>query len=109
MHVSAVDIAGDQPTWSGGTWLGVVSWGADSAVALSTGIGRIRANQSDTGLHGDGTVFETALEIATPPGLGIALRLLLTRTWQIGTSQWSDGAAHGRISQLHLGVGGLFR
>ena len=109
MHLTAVDIAGDQPTWAGGTWLAVLAWGADSAVALMTGIGRIRADQGDTGLHGRGTVFETGAEFAVPPGRGLALRFMITRTWQIGKSQWSNGAALGQISQLHLGAGGLFR
>jgi len=109
LHVSSAEIAHDEAGWTGGSLLAILAWTPDSAITLSTGFGRANAEQGDTHLRGEQSVFETGLELAVPRGRGPGLRMLLTRTWAIGDPDWNDGAAHGRISQLHLGVGILFR
>ena len=109
VHVNGVEIASDQAPWTGNTLLAMLAWTPDSAITLTTGVGRATAEQADTQIRGEGTVFETGIELAVPRGRGPALRVLLTRTWALGDPTWRDAAVHDHITQLHLGVGFLFR
>jgi len=109
IHVSAVEVASDEAPWTGNTLLATLAWTPDSAITLSTGFGSAKTDQADTDIDGVGSVVETGVELAVPRGHGPALRILLMRTWPVSDPNWSDGTKRGRISQLHLGVGFLFR
>jgi hypothetical protein len=109
VHVNAVEIVSDEASWTGNTLLATIAWTPDSAITLSTGLGRATSEQADTHLRGHGAVVETGIELSVPRGRGPALRILLMRTWAVADPNWSDGARHGRTSQLHLGVGAVFR